>query len=58
MRAKAKKGLPRTGSVYIYVPRVSSGVVGWNASVLGYGNLVIGQRMKPVHTPLYVDLDR
>ena len=61
MRAKAREE-PRGPDRIYTVPEVSSGVGGRNASVLGYSNLVIDQRIKPVHPELlpalYPDLDR
>lgn len=62
MKAKARKESPRTGSEYILYRSVSSGVVGWNAGVLGYSNLVIDPRKKnetcSSGAALYADLDR
>jgi len=59
MRAKAREELPEDRVCIYTVRRVSTGVVGWNASVLGYSNLVRDQRIKPVHpehlcTPIWI----
>lgn len=43
MRAGAKDVFPRNRNCIYTVPGVSTGVVGGNVSVPGYGNLVMGK---------------